>query len=157
MLCRFCKLLFCESTVMIEAGEVQKRGNVNHIEPYYADNPSRHANRDTPCFIPDPAALAERNNLGTFDTFGTKVVQKPSGRLKIMTTSNQDNPKMNIFLSKDRHEDDSVSYRPISGKVVLGLDIWEHAYYLKYRNKREDYIDNFWKVVNWEFVNERLK
>lgn len=85
------------------------------------------------------------------------VVQKPSGRLKIMTTSNQDNPKMNIFLSKDKHGDDAVSYNPIAGKIVLGLDLWEHAYYLKYRNKKDDYVNNFWKVVNWDFVNERLK
>ena len=74
-----------------------------------------------------------------------------------MTTSNQDNPKMNIFLSKDKHGDDAVSYNPIAGKVVLALDLWEHAYYLKYRNKKDDYINNFWKVVNWDFVNERLK
>lgn len=85
------------------------------------------------------------------------VILKPGGRLKITTTSNQDNPKMNIFLSKDKHGDDTISYRPISGKIILGLDLWEHAYYLKYRNKKDDYISNFWKVVNWDYVNERLK
>lgn len=83
------------------------------------------------------------------------LILRPSGKLKIMTTSNQDNPKMNIFLTKDKHGDDAISYRPISGRILLGIDLWEHAYYLKYKNKREDYLKNFWKVVNWEFVNER--
>jgi Fe-Mn family superoxide dismutase len=60
--------------------------------------------------------------------------------LKIMSTPNQDNPLMNVI--KD------------GGFPILGLDLWEHAYYLKYRNKRDEYIANFWKVVNWEFVSK---
>jgi len=60
--------------------------------------------------------------------------------LKIVSTPNQDNPLMDIV--KD------------GGYPILGLDLWEHAYYLKYINKREDYIKNFWKVINWEFVNK---
>ena len=60
--------------------------------------------------------------------------------LKIMSTPNQDNPLMNIIDG--------------GGFPLLGLDLWEHAYYLKYKNKRDDYILNFWKVVNWDFVSK---
>ena len=68
------------------------------------------------------------------------LVITKGGRLKVMSTPNQENPLMNIY---DK-----------GGFPILGLDLWEHAYYLKYQNKRDEYIQNFWDVINWKFVNE---
>jgi superoxide dismutase, Fe-Mn family len=61
--------------------------------------------------------------------------------LKIGSTPNQDNPLM--------------SNAEIKGFPLLGLDVWEHAYYLKYQNKRADYIENWWSIINWDYVQSR--
>lgn len=71
------------------------------------------------------------------------LVLTKNNKLKIMKTANQDNPLMDTEKN--------------GGFPLLGLDLWEHAYYLKYKNERDKYVSNFWKVVNWEFVNECLE
>lgn len=103
--------------------------------------------------------LAEAINeaFGSFDEFKTKFAQagigrfgsgwiwlivKKDGKLDICSTPNQDNPLMDIAETK--------------GIPVLGVDVWEHAYYLKYQNKRPDYLVAIWNVINWNKVAERF-
>ena len=65
------------------------------------------------------------------------------GKLEVSSTPNQDNPLMDIA--------------EVKGTPVLGVDVWEHAYYLKYQNKRADYLAAFWNVVNWSKCTERFE
>lgn len=66
-----------------------------------------------------------------------------NGEVDVTSTQNQDNPLMDVAEKK--------------GTPILGLDVWEHAYYLKYQNKRVDYVGNWWNVVNWDEVNRRYE
>jgi Fe-Mn family superoxide dismutase len=106
--------------------------------------------------VKDPIKKEIDKNFGSFEKFKEKfeeesksrfgsgwvwLILTDNNRLKIVSTANQDNPLMNT--EKER------------GYPILGLDVWEHAYYLKYKNKRDEYVKNFWKVVNWEFVNDQ--
>jgi len=79
---------------------------------------------------------------GVFGSGWAWVIMQ-NGLLKIVTTSNQDNPIL-----------DAGKNAP---KVLLGIDVWEHAYYLKHKNKRADYVSSFWNVVNWDEIEGLLK
>ena len=94
--------------------------------------------------------------FGSFDEFKTKFSAAGIGRfgsgwawlivkdgnLEISSTPNQDNPLMDVA--------------EVKGKPILGVDVWEHAYYLKYQNKRPDYLVAIWNVINWSKVAERF-
>jgi superoxide dismutase, Fe-Mn family len=106
---------------------------------------------------PSAALLKQINNdFGSFENFQKKfneaatgrfgsgwawLIVTPEGKLDVSSTPNQDNPLMDIA--------------EVKGKPLLGLDVWEHAYYLKYQNRRADYTKAFWSVVNWQKVSDR--
>jgi Fe-Mn family superoxide dismutase len=95
------------------------------------------------------------NSFGNFKTQFTQAAMTRFGsgwawlyldgknQLQISSTPNQDNPLMDLS--------------PVKGIPLLGLDVWEHAYYLKYQNRRADYVDNWFKIVNWEYVRKRFE
>ena len=78
--------------------------------------------------------------IGRFGSGFAWLIVK-DGNLEITSTPNQDNPLMDVADSQ--------------GHPILALDVWEHAYYLKYQNKRPDYIEAWWNVVNWDYVSEQ--
>ena len=89
-------------------------------------------------------AMQEKFNAAGAGRFGSGwawLYIDSKKKLQIGSTPNQDNPLMDLS--------------EIKGFPVLGLDVWEHAYYLKYQNKRADYISNWWNVVNWDYVQQR--
>ena len=91
-------------------------------------------------------AFKEKFEAGGLGRFGSGWVWLVSnnGKLEIVSTANQDNPLMGKAVSG------------AEGKPILGCDVWEHAYYLKYQNRRADYLKAFWNVVNWNEVSKNL-
>ncbi len=101
-------------------------------------------------------AAAINSAFGTFADFKTQFAAAGTtrfgsgwawlivkdGKLAVSSTPNQDNPLMDVA--------------EVKGTPILGMDVWEHAYYLKYQNKRPDYIAAFWSVVNWAEVSKRF-
>jgi len=98
------------------------------------------------------------SEFGSFDSFKTTfstaaadrfgsgwawLIRNQSGDLEICSTPNQDNPLMDVADPK--------------GYPILGLDVWEHAYYLKYQNKRAEYIKAWWNIINWQEVELRFE
>lgn len=89
-------------------------------------------------------AFKEKFNAAGATRFGSgwAWLSVNGGKLEVSSTPNQDNPLMDVAETK--------------GTPILGADVWEHAYYLKYQNKRADYLAAFWNVVNWTKVAERF-
>jgi superoxide dismutase, Fe-Mn family len=85
----------------------------------------------------------KKAGIGRFGSGWAWLVVKSDGSLAITSTPNQDNPLMDIA--------------EVKGTPIIGLDVWEHAYYLKYQNKRPDFIDAFWNVVDWNGAEARYK
>ncbi|MBS2210469.1 superoxide dismutase [Carboxylicivirga mesophila] len=91
-------------------------------------------------------AFKEAFNKAAATRFGSGwawLVKQADGKLVVSSTANQDNPLMDIA--------------DVKGTPILGLDVWEHAYYLHYQNRRPDYIGAFWNVINWDEVTRRFK
>jgi len=90
-------------------------------------------------------ALKEKVNAAGTTRFGSGwawLIVK-DGKLEVTSTPNQDNPLMDVA--------------EVKGTPILGIDVWEHAYYLKYQNKRPDYLKAIWSVINWKKVGEKFE
>lgn len=140
--------------------------DVSKYSPKIRNNGGGHYNHELfwQCMKPGGAnkpsaklAAAIDQSFGSFDAFKTQfsdagknrfgsgwawLVLNNDKKLVVGSTPNQDNPLMNTS--------------DLKGTPLLGLDVWEHAYYLKYQNKRPDYINAWWNVVNWDFVAQRF-
>lgn len=126
-------------------------GHVNHTLFWQLLKANPKANPNMPT---GKLAEAINNEFKSFEEFKKQFSEKATkhfgsgwcwlieqeGKLLITTTPNQDNPLMKVAEQQ--------------GKIIMALDVWEHAYYLKYQNKRPDYITNWWNVVNWDKAAE---
>jgi Fe-Mn family superoxide dismutase len=89
--------------------------------------------------------LKEKVNAAGTTRFGSgwAWLLVKDGKLEVSSTPNQDNPLMDVA--------------EVKGKPVLGIDVWEHAYYLKYQNRRPEYLTNIWNAINWNKVAEHFE
>ncbi len=141
--------------------------NISKFPPAVRNNGGGHFNHTMFWTILSPngggeptgeLATAINSAFGSFADFKTKFAEAGATRfgsgwawltvgadkkLQVSSTPNQDNPLMDIA--------------EVKGTPILGMDVWEHAYYLKYQNRRPDYIAAFWNVVNWNHVTELYK
>lgn len=124
-------------------------GHVNHTMFWEIMGPSNHGGGGEPHGAIGDAikgafgsfdAFKEQMNKGGATRFGSGWVWlvESHGKLSVESTANQDNP-----ISDGKHP-------------IMGIDVWEHAYYLKYQNRRPDYLAAWWNVVNWDAVSKRL-
>lgn len=141
--------MFAAMSTLSKAARNNAGGHWNHSFFWKVLAPAGQAGRPSP----DLAAAIDRD-LGGMDAFkeafnaagagrfgsGWAWLIVQDGKLKVTSTPNQDNPLMD--LAEER------------GAPVLTADVWEHAYYLKYQNRRADWLKAFWPVVNWNRVNE---
>ena len=137
--------------------------NISKFAPTVRNNGGGHFNHSLFWTLLSPngggeptGELAEaiKSTFGSFEDFKTKVSEAGAtrfgsgwawlivadGKLAVTSTPNQDNPLMDIA--------------EVKGTPILGIDVWEHAYYLKYQNRRPDYLAAIWNVINWEKVAE---
>ena len=137
--------------------------NISKFAPAVRNNGGGHYNHSLFWTLLSPngggeptGELAEaiKSTFGSFEDFKTKVSEAGAtrfgsgwawlivtdGKLAVTSTPNQDNPLMDIA--------------EVKGTPILGIDVWEHAYYLKYQNRRPDYLAAIWNVINWDKVAE---
>lgn len=141
--------------------------NISKYSPKVRNNGGGHYNHElfwktlTPNGTAQPSGklkTAIEKSFNSFDAFKNQFTDAAKTRfgsgwawlyldgdkkLKIGSTPNQDNPLMDIS--------------DVKGLPILGLDVWEHAYYLRYQNRRPDYVENWWKVVNWKEAEKRYQ
>jgi superoxide dismutase, Fe-Mn family len=140
--------------------------NISKYSVKMRNNGGGHYNHELfwKCMLPNANAqpggkllTAIEKDFGSFDEMKKQLTEAAKSRfgsgwawlvytkdkkMLVSSTPNQDNPLMDIA--------------EVKGFPLFGLDVWEHAYYLKYQNRRADYIENFWKILNWSYVGERF-